>query len=299
MIFNIQRYSTHDGPGIRTVVFLKGCSLSCRWCQNPESESHHQELLYDQRFCIQECQLCTSQFPHIFNKTEQGLNIKREVISYQDYQALKNLCPSTALQVCGERRQLAEIMAELKKDEAFYQKTGGGITLSGGEPFMQPEFAEALLRECHQLGYHTAVETCLHTPWKHIQPSIPHLDLMLADLKHVDEQRFYEWTGGSAKRILKNYQHLAQQPIEVIIRVPVIPDFNADEQSLTKIIDFVSNETQAKEIHFLPYHTLGVNKYKMLDKPYLAPTSPLNNEPLLEFAKQYAKQKHLTPILRG
>ncbi|KGQ69399.1 pyruvate formate lyase-activating protein [Chelonobacter oris] len=300
MIFNIQRYSTHDGPGIRTVIFFKGCSLSCHWCQNPESESRHQEILFDQRFCIQDCHLCSSCFPNIFTKSDNHLLINRGVISSADYQALTNLCPSKALNVCGQEMSIDEIMQAVKKDEAFYQRSGGGITLSGGEPFMQPHLAMKLLQKCRQNGYHTAVETCLHTPWKHISPSLPYLNLMLVDLKHVDEKRFLHWTGGSAKRVLDNYRHLSiESNVEMIVRVPLIPNFNADKQSITDIVDFVSHETHAKEIHFLPYHTLGANKYTMLDKEYLAPDKPLNDDALLDFAVQYAQQQHLTPILRG
>ncbi|MGR6980267.1 glycyl-radical enzyme activating protein [Testudinibacter sp. P27/CKL/0425] len=300
MIFNIQRYSTHDGPGIRTVVFLKGCSLSCAWCQNPESESRHAEILFDQRFCLKDCRLCSQQFPHIFHKTATTFSINREIISDQEYRTLVNTCPTTALHVCGQEMELEQIMMEVRKDSAFYRKTGGGMTLSGGEPFMQPHLAMKLLQQCRVEGFHTAVESCLHTPWKHISPSLPFLDLLLADLKHLDEKRFYAWTGGSAKRILDNYRRLStESDVEMLVRVPLIPDFNADKQTIKQMIDFVSNETRAQQIHFLPYHTLGANKYQMLDRTYLAPPKPLNDDALLDFAMQYAEQQHLTPILKG
>ncbi|MDU1269742.1 MAG: radical SAM protein [Escherichia coli] len=242
MIFNIQRYSTHDGPGIRTVVFLKGCSLGCRWCQNPESRARTQDLLYD-----------------------------REKLTPEHLTALTDCCPTQALTVCGEVKSVEEIMTTVLRDKPFYDRSGGGLTLSGGEPFMQPEMAMALLQASHEAGIHTAVETCLHVPWKYIAPSLPYIDLFLADLKHV----------------------------KIIIRVPLIQGFNADETSVKAITDFAADELHVGEIHFLPYHTLGINKYHLLNLPYDAPEKPLDAPELLDFAQQYACQKGLTATLRG
>ncbi|TDQ56638.1 pyruvate formate lyase activating enzyme [Mesocricetibacter intestinalis] len=300
MIFNIQRYSTHDGPGIRSVIFFKGCSLSCRWCQNPESESRNYELLFDDRLCLQDCRLCTNNFPHIFYKENNNLRINRDIISNEEYIALKNFCPSTALSLCGEEKSPDQIMREIHKDRAFYLRSGGGVTLSGGEPFMQPELALELLRRCREVGYHTAVETCLHTSWKQISPALPYLNLILADLKHTEADIFRQWTGGSLKRILDNYRRLsAESEADIIVRIPLIPQFNADKATITTMVDFVAHETKAKEIHFLPYHKLGMNKYKLLNIAYLAPQTPLEDIELLAFAQQYAQQQHLTPILGG
>lgn len=299
MIFNLQRYSTHDGPGIRTVIFLKGCSLGCFWCQNPESQSSKPELLFDNRLCIKDCQLCVNHLPQVFNKEQDTLTINRNQLNDQQIENLKYLCPSLAINVCGEPKSVDEIMAVVDKDAAFYARTEGGVTLSGGEPFMQPELSEQILSRCKQNNYHTAVETCLHVPWKYIEPSLPHLDLFLADLKHTDETVFKEWTNGSAKRILDNFRKLSQTGKAITIRVPLIQGFNADEKSVRSIIDFTANEINTYEIHFLPYHTLGINKYKMLDMPYYAPTEPLNDDKLIEYAMQYATDKKLTAILRG
>jgi pyruvate formate lyase activating enzyme len=299
MLFNIQRYSTHDGPGIRTVVFLKGCSLGCRWCQNPESRARTQDVLFDERLCLAGCDLCSHAAPQNITRLDEKLIIAREKLSHDELVALTDCCPTQALSVCGETQSVEAIMEKVLRDKPFYDRSGGGMTLSGGEPFMQPEMAGALLQRSKEAGINTAVESCLHVPWKYIEPSLPHLDLLLADLKHVDQQRFRQWTDGSAERVLDNFRRLAARGVEMIIRVPLIPDFNADEQSVRAISDFAADEIGAKAIHFLPYHTLGINKYKLLNVPYLAAQKPLDAPELLHFAEQYASQKGMTAWIRG
>ncbi|HCA9777627.1 TPA: glycyl-radical enzyme activating protein [Klebsiella quasipneumoniae subsp. similipneumoniae] len=299
MIFNIQRYSTHDGPGIRTVVFLKGCSLGCRWCQNPESRARSEDLLYDPRLCLAGCELCQQAAPAVITRTLDGLIIHRQHVNDSHIAALRDFCPTTALTVCGEEKSVEEIMATVLRDKPFYDRSGGGITLSGGEPFMNPDLARALFEASHQAGIHTAVETCLHVPWKYIEPALPFVDLFLADLKHVDEAVFRKWTDGSARRVLDNLQRLAQAGKNMIIRVPLIQGFNASEADITAITDFAADRLRVSEIHFLPYHTLGMNKYQLLSQPYTAPDKPLDAPELLAFAQDYARSKGLTAILRG
>ncbi|EEP92788.1 glycyl-radical enzyme activating protein [Yersinia kristensenii] len=299
MIFNLQRYSTHDGPGIRSVVFLKGCSLSCRWCQNPESRSPKPEVLFDPRLCLSGCDLCHQTCPEAIQRIDNKLVIHRQFLAEDDISALKVRCPSGALTVCGSPMDIDATMETLLRDLPFYRRSGGGVTLSGGEPFMQPEVAAELLQRCHQLGIHTAVESCLHTPWRYIAPALPWLDLMLADLKHTDERRFQQWTGGSAKRVMDNFRKLAAAGTHITVRVPLIPDFNADRRSVQGIVDFAADEIGVKEIHFLPYHTLGIRKYSLLGEKYLAASTPLDSPDLLAFAESYARDKGLTAILRG
>lgn len=299
MIFNIQRYSTHDGPGIRTVVFLKGCSLGCRWCQNPESRSREQDLMFDPRLCLEECTLCAQAAPGVIERALNGLLIHREKLTPAHLAALTDCCPTQALSVCGEEKNVDDIMATVLRDKPFYDRSGGGLTLSGGEPFMNPELALSLLKSAHEQGIHTAVETCLHVPWRYLQPALPWIDLFLADLKHVDEARFKTWTGGSAKRVLDNLQRIASAGKKTIVRVPLIQGFNADIDSIKAITEFASEKLSAREIHFLPYHTLGINKYSLLGQPYFAPDKPLDDPQLLDFALQYAREKGLTATLRG
>jgi len=299
MIFNIQRYSTHDGPGIRTVVFLKGCSLSCRWCQNPESRSRTRDVLFDARLCLEGCDLCQQAAPGIIDCTLNGLIIHREKLNDATLNALTDCCPTQAMTVCGEEQQVADIMATVLRDKPFYDRSGGGITLSGGEPFMNPTLAHSLFKASHEQGIHTAVETCLHVPWHAIEPSLPYVDLFLADLKHVDGDVFKQWAGGSAKRVLENLKRLAAAGKKITIRVPLIPGFNADEASVKAITRFAADELNVREIHFLPYHTLGMNKYTLLGQPYSAPDKPLDNPALLDFALAFADQNGLTATLRG
>lgn len=299
MIFNIQRYSTHDGPGIRTVVFLKGCSLGCRWCQNPESISRKRDLMYDARLCLDGCDLCEKAAPPVIKRVLNGLLIHREYLTDNHLDALTNCCPSQALTVCGENKNIEDIMAAVLRDRPFYDRSGGGITLSGGEPFMNPEMALGLLKASHEAGIHTAVETCLHVPWRYIEPCLPYVDLFLTDIKHVDEDAFKQWTDGSARRVMDNLRRLAKAGKQMTIRVPLIPGFNADETSIKAITRFAADELNVREIHFLPYHTLGMNKYNLLDKPYNAPEKSLDAPALLAFAQEYASQKGLTSTLRG
>lgn len=299
MIFNIQRYSTHDGPGIRTVVFLKGCSLGCRWCQNPESRSRRKDILFDARLCLDGCHLCQQAAPDIITKTLNGIVIHREKIAEHHFARLQDVCPSQALTVCGEQADVADIMFIVLRDKPFYQRSGGGLTLSGGEPFMSPEIALELCQRSHEQGIHTAVETCLHVPWSYIEPALPYIDLFLADLKHVDAKIFKDWTDGSANRVMDNLKRVSKAGKAMIIRVPLIPQFNADKDSIVSIIDFVADELAVADIHILPYHTLGMNKYLLLNQPYLAAKKPLDDAELLEFAEKYAHEKGLNVTLRG
>ncbi|WP_029591548.1 glycyl-radical enzyme activating protein [Franconibacter pulveris] len=299
MLFNLQRYSTHDGPGIRTVVFLKGCSLGCRWCQNPESRSRESDLLFDERLCLAGCELCQSTCPHAITRQNDRLVIARGKLRNEDMQRLVDCCPTQALTVCGEEQTVEAIMERVLRDKPFYERSGGGITLSGGEPFMQPALARDLLKRSHEAGIHTAVESCLHVPWKYIEPCLPSLDLLLADLKHVDGERFHAWTDGNAQRVMDNFRRLAAANVKMTVRVPLIPGFNADEASIRAITNFAADEIGVREIHFLPYHTLGINKYRLLNQPYLAAQTPLDAPDLLAFAEQYARQKGMTAWLRG
>ena len=265
----------------------------------PESRSRHADLLFDERLCLSGCTLCAERCPQGLQRTDGPLTLQRELISADDYAALAAACPTGALSLCGSPINPDDIMAEVMRDKPFYLRSGGGLTLSGGEPFMQPDIAADLLRRGREAGIHTAVESCLHVPWRYIAPSLPWLDLLLADLKHTDEARFRAWTGGSARRVMSNFRRLAAHGTHMTVRVPLIPDFNADRRSVRAIVDFAADEIGVSEIHFLPYHTLGINKYHLLGEPYRAARTPLDAPDLLAFAEDYAGAKGLTAILRG
>lgn len=266
MIFDIQRFSTHDGAGIRTTVFFKGCPLRCPWCENPESQSSARELGYDARRCIG-CLECVHHArdgeiapgPH-------GVSIDRARI--QDPSVFEGVCPSGALSVMGRDVSVADVIREISKDLPFYRTSGGGVTISGGEPFAQPAFLRALLEELDRMGLRATVETCLQAAWPRIEESLPFIEQLLADVKHVDPRKLKDVTGGDFSVIGENLRRLAQRGASVIARVPVIPGFNDSLAEMTDIVDFAASLGNVTEIHFLPYHALGAGKYRLLGRDY-------------------------------
>ncbi|MDF5306696.1 glycyl-radical enzyme activating protein, partial [Vibrio parahaemolyticus] len=207
--FNIQRFSTHDGDGIRTILFLKGCSLSCPWCQNPESRSAKHSLLFDERSCMADCQLCVSAYKQTVNgdmasdgirRIDDQIIINRKAMSEAQIIALRNVCPTQALSICGEAAKSDDLFEVLMKDKPFYDQSQGGVTFSGGEPLMQPNLVAELAERLHQNHVSTAVESCMHVPWKNVEKVAPYIDCWLADLKHTDEEKFLCWAKGSLKR---------------------------------------------------------------------------------------------------
>lgn len=314
MYFNIQRFSTHDGDGIRTILFLKGCSLSCPWCQNPESRSEKRSLLFDERICLEDCQLCVSAYNQMVSqdildkeiscdgikRVDNHIIINRKAINEDQLIAMRNVCPTQALTVCGEEAQSDLLFEELMKDKPFYQQSKGGVTFSGGEPLMQADLVAELAERLQQNQVSTAMETCMHAPWKSVEKVAPHIDCWLADLKHTDEEKFLSWAKGSLKRIKDNLRKLAPIAKRIVVRVPVVPGFNDTVEELKEIIDFAASLESCQELHLLPYHTLGINKYRLLGMPYECSDKPLNNPELLESAAQYAsKHTKLNVIVRG
>ncbi|HHG3342607.1 TPA: glycyl-radical enzyme activating protein [Vibrio parahaemolyticus] len=309
MYFNIQRFSTHDGDGIRTILFLKGCSLSCPWCQNPESRSAKHSLLFDERSCMADCLLCVSAYKQTVNgdmasdgirRIDDQIIINRKAMSEAQIIALRNVCPTQALSICGEAAKSDDLFEVLMKDKPFYDQSQGGVTFSGGEPLMQPSLVAELAERLHQNHVSTAVESCMHVPWKNVEKVAPYIDCWLADLKHTDEEKFLRWAKGTLKRIKDNFRKLAPMAKCIVIRVPVVPGFNDTIDELKAIIDFAASLESCQELHLLPYHTLGINKYRLLDMPYECSDKPLNNPELLENAMQYASEHtQLNVIVRG
>ncbi|NOI67070.1 glycyl-radical enzyme activating protein [Vibrio sp. 99-8-1] len=299
MHFNIQRFSTHDGDGIRSILFLKGCSLACPWCQNPESRSEKYSLLFDERSCLNDCSLCCNQGSAI-ERSNGKVTINRQMLNQEQLIALQDLCPTQALTVVGQQSKAEELFDTLMKDKPFYDQSGGGVTFSGGEPLMQASLVSVLAEKLKQHGVSTAIETCLHVPWKNIQQTAPHIDSWLADLKHTDDEKFFSWAKGSAKRIKSNLKQLDSIAKRIVIRVPVVAEFNDTDDELKEIINFAASLESCNELHLLPYHTLGINKYRLLDMPYLCSDKPLNNPELLERAQLYARENtQLNVTVRG
>lgn len=281
IVFNIQKYSIHDGPGIRTVVFLKGCPLKCEWCSNPESNQLDIEIMYNSEICML-CKQCISVCPIdalTLKEEKQSIDVNR--IECDKCGKCVEICPSGALSLAGRYMTVEEVMQEVKKDILFYRKSGGGITLSGGEPGSQPEFSEAILKSAYSMGIHTAIDTCGYYSYEILQRLVKWTDLFLYDIKHVDNAKHINGTGVSNQLILDNFRKLIDIGISVIVRIPIIPGFNATKKDLRLICKFLSNISGFKEIHLLPYHRLGDSKAIRLGKARKKDRKPLAKTKLL------------------
>ena len=265
MIFNIQRFSTHDGQGIRTVIFYKGCLLHCDWCSNPESQSFDYSLMFDRKLC-KNFGDCLNQEAGYISSDERGLKIDWEKVNKPE--KLQNICLSKALTISGKDFTTAEIMTEVEKDRLFFQQSGGGVTLSGGEPLSQGQELDDLLLELNRQNIDVSIETTLHVSWQKVERCLNRSITFLVDLKHTDSDKFKKYTGGGADLVLSNLRKLAGRNENIIIRVPVIPEFNHSGPEMKEIIDFAVSLKSVREIHFLPFHNLGSAKYEMLGMDY-------------------------------
>lgn len=264
-VFNIQRFSTHDGEGIRTNIFFKGCPLKCPWCSNPESRSANPNLMYDQRLC-QGFEECVRKSNGALHYDHGKLIINQNKLTAVEN--LRNICPGKALTVAGEKKTIEHILEAIEKDLPFYTQSNGGVTLTGGEPFAQNWYLLDLVKELKAKGINITVETSLHMPWNRIEPYMNFIDCWLADLKHVDRDKFRKYTGGNAALVMRNFRKLDALKANVIVRIPVIPGFNQSLAEMKRIIDFVSTLEFVKEVHFIPYHAFGEGKYNLLGIDY-------------------------------
>jgi pyruvate formate lyase activating enzyme len=275
-VLNIQRYCSHDGPGIRTTVFLKGCSLRCKWCSNPESIRLKPELAYDSRLCTgkKECGLCLeSPFPegafYVVEGADDTIKVNWDLATDCD-EATVALCPTKALYMFGQEMTVDRVIDEVERDSSFYRNTGGGITVSGGECLLQPDFCAALLEEAHARGMNTAIETACNVPWAFIEKVLPHVDTMLHDHKLTIPERHKKWTGVSNKRILENFKKAYETfpNTEFVARTPLIPGVNDDEEHIRAVLEFIRPHKNVIEYELLPYHRFGLSKYEFLGKVY-------------------------------
>lgn len=265
LIFHIQRYSIHDGPGIRTTVFLKGCPLHCPWCANPESQSEKPELLYSPADCL-ECKCCERACP------QHGITIEHKTFCRDDglctgCLACAAVCPTHALTVEGTWYTPEEAVDEISKDEVFFQKSGGGVTLSGGEPLLQEAFTLELLKRLKDRGYHTNIETSGYTSTEYLGRILPFLDLVYMDLKHPDSEIHLAKTGVGNQLILQNMAFIIKKGIPLVVRIPVIPRFNHSDRTAQAYGRLLSS-IHAKEVHLLPFHQFGLTKWHSLGRAY-------------------------------
>jgi len=266
-IFNIQRFSLHDGEGIRTNIFFKGCPLNCQWCSNPEGIDPEPSLMFDERLCMKFGD-CTMTGDGVFTAVNGTIAVKRD--QHMVTSLYRNICPSRAITIAGEEISVEKLLSEIEKDIPFYRNNEGGITLSGGEPFLQNgNDLELLLSGLKHRGINVAAETSLHIPWEKIKPFTGYIDVFLADLKHTDRVKFREYTGGDIRLVTDNFRKLDKSVKKIVVRVPVVPQFNLSLAELKDIIDFSDSLDNVSEIDFILYHSLAKEKYKMLGKDYM------------------------------
>jgi pyruvate formate lyase activating enzyme len=261
-IFQIQRWSINDGEGVRSTVFLKGCPLRCKWCANPESWNQQLELLFFHEKCS-DCNRCSSVCPKDAITVEDGK-------SYFDREKCCScakcceVCPTGARKMIGSTVTVEDVLKVIKRDAIFYRESGGGVTFSGGEPFAQSEFLRQLVFACSQLGLDTAVETSGYFDWMQVKDIFELLDCVFIDIKHMDDAVHKEMTGVSNLRILENITLISRMHPNVIVRVPLIDEVNANKENIQRMCEFLKRSTQVKSVELLPYHDFGESKYSAI-----------------------------------
>lgn len=280
-VFNIERFATHDGEGIRSVVFLQGCPLYCPWCSNPESQVIKTHLFYEENKCVK-CQLCAKNCPH------KAITFIENQFHYDEKKCIHcktcvKHCLSNAIHFVGETMEIQQIVDEVMKDKDYYDNSNGGVTISGGEPFVQFDEFLNLLKAFKEKDLNVYVETTGQYPLKNLMIAEPYIDTFLFDIKHLDDDVLEKVVGGKGKIIWTNLTYLTNKnPNKVILRVPVIPNFNYNHNFLEAMI-ILAKQLKVKELHFLPYHTLGKDKYLKMQGTYDWEPKMLNEKELEKY----------------
>lgn len=269
LIFDVKKYSIHDGPGIRTTLFFKGCPLACAWCHNPESQLPKPEMIFREQRCIR-CGACLAVCPR-GAITWNGTGPRTDWEACQPCEACVAVCYAEARERIGREMTVEQALAEIERDRAFYESSGGGVTFSGGEPLLQGDFLAALLQACKEKDLHTAVDTCGFAAWETLERVRGGVDLFLYDLKLMDDARHRAFTGVSNALILANLQALSRLGHNLLVRIPLVPGVNADADSLRAMGEFLGALPHLTGVELLPYHALGQDKYARLNKPYRLP----------------------------
>jgi glycyl-radical enzyme activating protein len=270
-IFDIQGFSVYDGPGCRTLIFLKGCPMRCKWCENPEGRHSYREPMYDKEKCLfgGECErACPYNAISIKNNV---LTIERDKCKNCNQYSCAEVCDTGALKIAGYRISVDELMTRIDR-ERNYWGAKGGITLTGGEPFLQADFTFEILKRCHEKYINTAIETCANVPWENIEKSLDFIDWMFFDIKHMEIKKHKQGTGCSNYLIKKNFIHIAEKfEQRLIARMVIIPGYNDSDEYVKKFAEFINGTgRKQKEVNILPLHHLAREKFKMLDKEYFS-----------------------------
>ncbi len=292
LVFSSERFALHDGPGIRTQVFLKGCPLRCSWCCNPEGQLERPELFYEDARCSG-CGQCVAVCPEkAISIIAQPDGIARAVI---DRAACTGCglcvpaCSPKALSLIGYWISQKDLFAHLLRDEAFYRRSGGGITVTGGEPLSQAPFVRELGQRLSLFGIDMMIDTCGVGSWAEIETLLPYTKGFLYDIKHVDPEKHHLATGADNHLILRNCLRLSEKKIPLIVRIPLIPGVNSTEADLALIVRFLQSVSSLQLVEIVPYHELGVPKYRRLQKEYRKPDSTLNAERIREVIAFFEK----------
>jgi pyruvate formate lyase activating enzyme len=270
VIFKIKRFSLHDGPGIRTSVFLKGCPLNCIWCHSPEGISQDISIWYNLNLCIA-CGQCVKACPEralaLITAEKPYIQIDRELCKVSG--VCIKICPTSALQYTGYRCSVSGIINEIEKDLIFYKASGGGVTLTGGEPLSQPEFSKGILEACRERQIHTAIETSLFCEKESLYLISPFVDLFIVDMKLFEAEMHKYYTGKGNETIKENFHYIAGQEKKILVRIPLIDNITNTEENITAISDFVWKTRQDIQIEKIASNPLAENNYKKLGIPFL------------------------------
>lgn len=271
LIFDIEKFAVHDGPGIRTAVFVKGCPLRCLWCHNPESQAREPEPGFLARRCIEACDDCIRVCRHdaLVAARDDGapsIRIRRERCTL--CRDCVTACPTGGMAVIGESMTVEEVFAQVRRNQSFYRHSGGGVTVTGGEPLTQWTFVRALLRRCREHAISTALDTCGHGSWEHLSAMLEFTDLLLYDVKEIDSATHARLTGVPNTVILDNLRRAAELGVPTAVRIPLIPGHNDSEANVRAIGELVRQLPNVVQIELLPYHRLGETKYRWLDRGY-------------------------------
>jgi len=296
LIFNIERFAVDDGPGIRTLVFFKGCNLHCSWCQNPESQNPQIEIMFHENKCSS-CGRCVEVCPRNAVYLSEEFGYLTDTAECDACGLCVKECYYSARETIGRYYSVDELMVEILKDVHFFEESGGGVTFSGGEPLLQAEFLKAVLKECKLHGIRTAIETAGYVAWSKFESIINYIDLVFIDFKHFDNDIHKKETGVSNDLIIGNIYLLNKTGIDVIVRIPVIPEFNFNEETIKEMFLILSEYKNIEHIELLPFHILGKGKYKGLGRSYKFEYTKSLKKQDLEYLKEIGGNMGLNVIV--